>query len=240
MPKNIRPKPKKSGPKSRSAKSTRKGQGQYAGNKVQVQRGYLPFNQKYNTRLPYVDNFAITCDGTTGLSTLNLTFNGNSMHDPQVQIGGHQPLQFDSLAAAYERVWVWGAKVMLTFANPSHDGMYCGYRVRSTTNAVTTSGKTLSYIQEMRESKIKAINNSGKQTTGFSFYVNNPRTLGITPAQYADVNYSETTASGGSAVQTLIEPYALHSVTGETATIRCNIKIIYYGQFTNPITQAQS
>lgn len=225
---------------TRRKTTTRKGRGQYKGNKTQVQHGYLPFNVRYNTRLPYVENYAITADGTTGLSAVVNQFSGNSVYDPRYNIGGHQPLQFDQISIAYERVWVWGTKVILTFANPSHDGMYVGYRVRASTNAVTTNGKNIEYIQEMRESKIRAINNSGKQSTTFTFYVNNPKVLGITKTQYSNVDYSELTGGPISPVSTLVEPYAIHTVNGETATVRCNIKLIYYAQFTNPITQGQS
>lgn len=208
--------------------------------KTQTQKGYLPFGVRYNTRLPYVENFSIDAVGTGGASSIGNTFRANSMFDPRFQLGGHQPLQYDGMTAAYERVWVWGAKVVLTFSNPLHDGMWCGYRVRNSTNPVTTAGKNIEYIQEMRDSHVRPINNSGKQTQTFTFYVNNAKTLGISKAQYSDLDYSHPTATGNPLVDVLIEPFAVHTVFEEESNIRVNIKITYFGQFTNPISATQS
>lgn len=206
---------------------------------VQYQKGYLPFAQKFMVRLPYVENYAISADGTTGLTSVQNTFSLNNLFDPRYNVGGHQPLQYDSISPAYERVWCWGAKVVLTFSNPTYDGMYVGYRVRGNTNSVVTTGQNLEYIQEMRESKIKPLNGSGSQTCQFKFYVDNPKVLGVTKGQYNNLEYSHP-VNNNPAVLVWLEPFALHSVSGETGVVRCNVNITYYAQMTNPISQAQS
>lgn len=204
-----------------------------------IQRGYLPFGITYFAKLPYVENFAISANGTTGLSTLGLTFRANSTFDPQYELGGHQPLQYDILALHYERVWVWGCAVELTFSNPTHDGMYVGYRCRGLTNAQTTADKSLSHIQEIRDTAIRPLNNSGSQKTTFKFYVSNPKLFGITKTQYNNLDYSHTVNANPSALN-LIEPFALHTVASETGVVRANIKLTYYCQFTNPISENQN
>lgn len=204
-----------------------------------VQRGYLPLGRTYFAKLPYVENFAISCDGTTGLSTVALSFSSNNVYDPQLEVGGHQPLQYDILAAHYERVWVWGAAVTLTFTNPTFDGMWVGYRVRSQTNSTASSAQTLSYLQETRDTAIRPLNNTGSQTTVFKFYVSNPKVFGINKQQYSNLEYSHT-AAASPAVQNYIEPFGIHSVSGETGVVRVNVKITYYCQFTNPISEPQN
>lgn len=207
--------------------------------KATIQRGYLPLGREYMARLPYVENFPIIANGTTGLSATGFIFVSNSVYDPRYDLGGHQPLQYDFMAAAYERVWVHGCQVTLTFSNPDADGMWVGYRCRTNTNTVSTVSKTLEYIQEMRDSVIAPINNTGSQTKTFTFYVPNAKLFGISKQQYCNLEYSHAT-NGGPQAFGLIEPYAISTIGDGNHTVRCNIKITYYCQFTNPITQPQS
>lgn len=205
-----------------------------------IQRGYLPFGTAYFAKLPYVENSYIEANGTTGLSSVGYTYAANNAYDPRYQTGGHQPLQYDILASHYERVWVWGCAVELTFSNPAYDGMWVGYRCRGNTNPIATTGQSLEHLQEMRESAIRPLNNTGSQKTTFKFWISNPRLLGITKAQYNNLEYSHTTG-GNPAVFNLIEPFAVHTVTGETvAPVRYNIKMTYYCQFTNPMSELQN
>ena len=205
-----------------------------------VQRGYLPFGVQYFAKLPYVENSYITANGSTALSAIGYTYRANELFDPRVQVGGHQPMQYDIIAPVYERVWVHGCAVELTFSNPLRDGMYVGYRVRPSTNNVVTVGRDLEYMQEMRDSAIRPLNNTGSQKTTFKFYVSNHKVFGITKAQYANIEYSHVT-NQNAGVHIFIEPFAFHTVAGETSIpVRFNIKITYYAQFTNAITAPQS
>lgn len=223
---------------SRAAVPRRRGH--IVGNtRATVQRGYLPFGRAYFAKLPYVENFAITASGTTGLSAINYTFSANDSYDPRRQVGGHQPLQYDAMSVAYDRVWDHGCKVILEFSNPTADGLYVGYRVRSSENITTTAGQTIDWIQEMRESICCPINNTGSQTKKFSFYVPNYKVFGITKQQYANLEYSHPT-TGTTAGYVLIEPYAINTVAGDNTSVRVNIKLIYYSQFTNSQTLPQS
>jgi len=244
MPYGQKPKPKKAAAaKTAPAKSKPKA----AAKKNPVgaitttyQRGYLPFAREYRAKLPYCEDTFIAADSTTQTSAIGYTYRANSVFDPRFQVGGHQPLQYDILAQCYERVWVHGAAVTLTFSNPSTDGMWVGYRVRNSTNSVTSAGKTLSYIREMRDSVCEPLNNSGSQVKTFTFYVPCAKVLGLTAAQYSDVQYSET-MSAASDPNPLIEPYALStSATTLSDTVRFSVKITYYCQFTGSITQTQS
>lgn len=209
------------------------------GLKSTIQRGQLPFGRSFMARLPYVENYAITASGTTGLAALTYNFYTNNTYDPRYEAGGHQPMQYDFLAQAYERVWVHGVKVELTFSNPTYDGMYVGYRVRANTNTVGISGQTLDYVQEMRDSHISPLNNTGSQTKKYTFFISNPALFGLTKSQYRNIEYSHTT-TGNPGAYGLIEPFAFHTISGENSLIRVNIRLTYYCQFTNPITVAQS
>lgn len=208
-----------------------------------TQVGYLPFGREYHARLPYVENSFITPNSLTQLTAIGYQYNANSVYDPRRSIGGHQPLQYDILQAVYSRVTTFSCECELTFSNPSVDGLWVGYRVRSTGNAVNTAGQTLDYIQEMRDCAIAPLNNTGSQSKTFRFTVPCARVLGISDVAYDDVDYSENTAGGAptSLDQPIIEPFAVStSTSGISDTVRYNLKMIFHSRFSLPITAPQS
>lgn len=208
---------------------------------VQKQYGRLPFGESMDVRLPYVENFAISCSGTTGLTTTSNTFYGNNMFDPRVQIGGHQPMQYDVLALLFFRYRVTAVECCITFSNPLFDGMWVGYRVRGNANGVLTSGQTLDYIQEMSNIEIAPLNNTGSQVQVFRFRFDIAKFMGITAVQAGDNAYvGSFTGTIAPSSFPLIEPFALHTVAGEDSTVRCNIELIYHARCSDRITTAQS
>jgi len=226
--------------KSKSRNNINRGNVRIGVQPTSVQRGYLPFGPKYLAKLPYVENSYIEANGSAGTTAIGYVYSSNNMYDPRYSLGGHQPLQYDMLAAHYERVWVWGCAIELTFSNPQYDGMWVGYRCRANTNSVATAGQTLEYIQETRDCAVRPLNNTGSQKTTFKFYISNPKLLGIDKKQYSNLEYSHITG-GNPAVYNWIEPFAVHTVGGQdVAAVRYNIKLTYYGQFTNAITENQN
>lgn len=207
----------------------------------QRQMGRLPFGEAMEVRLPYVENFAISCSGTTGLTTIGYTFYGNNMYDPRIQVGGHQPMQYDTLATLYWRYRVHDLECCITFSNPLYDGMWVGYRVRPNANTVATAGQSLEYIQEMSNMEIAPLNNTGSQKQVFRFRLNIARFLGVTEAMASDQSY--VGAFGGSVSPTtwpIVEPFALHTIAGEDSTVRCNIELIFHALASDRLTVAQS
>lgn len=204
-----------------------------------VQRGVSIFPVSYYVRLKYAENSFITASGTTALSTIGYTYSPNNTYDPRIQIGGKQPLEYDTMAGIYERVWDHAAKITLTFDNPTADGMYVGYRLRGPLNTTLTSGQNIDYLQTLQWTKMKPINNTGKQQVSFSLYIPNHQVMGITKQQYANLEYSHTTTASPAAAN-FFEPFAFHTVSGENATVRYNIKITFYSQFTNKSSPLES
>ncbi len=203
------------------------------------QMGYLPFGREYFARLPYVENYYASADGTTGLTTVPYVFRGNSLYDPRFETGGHQPLQYDTLAALYERVWVDRADIEVTFSNPSADGVWVGLRCRNSTNSVATGLQSLDYIQELADSMIRPLNNTGTQTVVLRATVEGYKAMGISKAAFENLEYSHVVNTNPSAGW-FIEPFVVNTIAGTEATIRINVKIIYHARFTNRVSAAQS
>jgi len=200
-----------------------------------VQEGYLPFNQSGYFRLPYSENFAITTNGSTGVTHGTYSYNLSGPYDPRIQLLGGQPMQWDQIIPLYERYWVRKAVVSVHFSNPAKSGMVCGVRVRSSTNPIEVYGKTIDQCREMDLCKLKTLNANGEGKCSFKFTVYPWQIIGITKGQYNNLEY-------GAAINTIpqvsaiLEPYAAHTVIDETPTIRCYVKIIYYIQLSNKQT----
>lgn len=194
-----------------------------------IQTGRLPFSRGGFFRLPYSESFALSADGSLGTAAVGYTYNLTSPYDPRIEIGGGQPIQWDQLTPAFERYQVWGAKVSITFSNPLNDGAFVGFRVRSSVNTTATSGKTIAELKETDLTRSKFINNSGRQVESFKFYIRPWHVYGITKQQYVNLEYTSIDNTIP-AVSTIVEPFLLHTVFGETNTIRCTIRVVYYVQ----------
>ena len=205
-----------------------------------IQRGYLPFGRNYFARLPYVENFGISATSPSfNISQIGYTFRLNSMFDPRFQVGGHQPMQYDELMAHYEVCLVHAAKVTLTFFNPTTDGAYVGYRVRTSQNAVATANQDITYIQEMRDSPCRPLAASGTQKKTFTTYVSMHKIFGVTKQQYAANYPTFGHTPGTNPVQdVLLEPYII--ATQADCHVQCNISVTFFAQCFNPQTPPQS
>lgn len=196
------------------------------------------FPRTWFVKFKFAESSFINPVATGALSSIGNQYSLNNSFDPRYNLGGAQPLWYDQVMPYYERLWDHCVKVELIFSNPTEDGMYCGYRVRPTTNATTTSGKDFNYLQQMDLTEMKPINNTGSQTVKFSFFLKNYKAVGITKDQYHNLEYSHT-AVGSPGVNVLLEPFAFSTVSDSTA-IRYDLKITYFSELTNRVTPTQS
>lgn len=102
----YRPRKKKSKPYRKRAKKK--------GVISNISNGISPYPQAYRAKLRYAVSEQLTGALTTGTSYL---FRANSLFDPDVRAGGHQPRGFDELMAAYDHYVVTGAKITVLVNN---------------------------------------------------------------------------------------------------------------------------
>lgn len=204
-----------------------------------VQRGYLPFNNSYMARLPYLQDGYIAisaAEATAGTAVVNHTYRMNSLYDPEFTVGGGQPFAYDQLCMFFLRYQVYACKVYVTFYNPLHDGMNVGVRLRVNSNEQTTQGMSLTQLGVERRTILRQINNTGSQRTTISFYIKTRDIFGVNATQYQDLTYSSVVTQNPPSLVPLLEPFALATVAGETSAVRYSAKIIYYAKFWEPIT----
>ena len=83
------------------------------------------------TELVYADYYEYT---SLTLTSTYKTFRGNGAYDPDVAIGGHQPLAYDQLAALYSKYYVHGSRIEISVMNNQDPG------------AVTHLNKTITLV----------------------------------------------------------------------------------------------
>lgn len=202
------------------------------------QKGQLPFGRRLVCHLPYSETTALSASNVTNLSSVR-SYRLNSLYAPQSST--HQPYQYDQLTDLYSVYMVHGAKVSITFQNPDTDNVYVGYRIRSHTDTTTSSGKTLDYLNEMQDSHIVPIVNSGGQKRKFDFYIPIHKGLGITKQQYLNDRQSWCASTGASPSELWLDLVVLTLSSGVSSdTVYSTTDIIYYAEFNGMVSPAQS
>lgn len=209
-----------------------------------VQQGYLPFGVSFTARLPYDEDFAISCPVISSEhACTQWTFNAAGAFRPRVQGGGDQPRMYDQLVLFYDVYQVTGVKVEAMFYNPTRDGFWGGVRVRTgtpvepPTDANRTVGKPIPYLKESSNCIMKQVNDTGGQKVTMSFFLPLHSMYGWSPERYR--NESSTEAGVGQLPSILprafIEPFAV-CTQADDAAIRCNLKLTYFVKFKVPKT----
>jgi len=152
----------------------------------------------------------------------------NSLFDPRIQVGGHQPLQYDVFSSLYSRYFVYAVDYTVTFSNPDTDGMRVGLRVRMNTNTVATAGQSMDYLIEMGDSELRPLNNTGSQVVSYRGHLDVPRLMGTTMTNFRTFTFSEDVSGNLPTYQLYIEPFAIGTLSGQTSTCRCEVKLIYH------------
>jgi len=203
------------------------------------QRGYLPFGQRYMCRLPYANNSQVITalgDGTAAAYNFRI----NSMHDPDQTGVGHQPYQWDQINPMYGRYIIYGCKYVVSFTNPTADGIFVGIGARRELDANhDLQNQSISAIREMKLTTLSAMNNTGRQIKRFSGWIGIHQLFGKTKAQlYNDFNF-------GSAIETNPVNIAQLQVfvvdpSGLAASVQFTLKLTFYAQLSDYKTPAQS
>lgn len=203
--------------------------------KVQRTDNWIPPRQL--TKIRYAENFAISASGTLGTTAINYIYSLTGAFDPRINLGGGQPVNWDYLVLQYDRYLVLGAKVKVSFNNPSHDGMIVGVRLRHNSDGTVTAGQTVDNLLMNRDlTKISWMNNTGSQLKTFEFYVKPWQILGIRKETYkSDIAFGALVTTTPAQFP-ILEPFCAHSVAGEDAVIRCYVEIQYYVMFSEKNT----
>jgi hypothetical protein len=151
---------------------------------VQKQSGVVPFPMRYQSRLTYGVNVTTSTAGSSAFGTL-YKFRLSSLFDPDQTGTGHQPYQYDQLAAVYTKYLVRHCVVDLTFTDPTVDGLWVGWSVVPEGDAGDTpTSLTLEDFVERPNWRCMPLNNTGAQTVTCKMSIPIHTVFGLTPGQY--------------------------------------------------------
>lgn len=104
-----------------------------------IKTPWLMGTKKWSYNMPYHESYAFTVPGTPETAN-TLVFTLNGMFDPEVPVGGHQPIGFDQAMAFFNHYTVTQCSWTITFtynSPTSNDVIVCGYYISPTSTPIT-------------------------------------------------------------------------------------------------------
>lgn len=190
-----------------------------------------PFPRVLYTRCKYADNGQFT--GSLQNYSYGKTYRLNSIWDPDFTGSGKTVTGHSQLSAIYNKYLVTGAKIYVSFNNPTQDGVRCGVRLRQVNSNSAISNATVDVINQPL-TYIGGINNTGSQKKDFQFFVRPWSLLGLSKLEYfANTSiYAPTiNADPAGAHTAYMDIFFLNQSNGDVQQLDYIVKIVYYVQF---------
>lgn len=201
-------------------------------------RALNPIPQRYVCRMKYCDN-VILGDNTTPAVYYLLRL--NSVYDPKVALGGHQPYGFDQISPMFTGYRVFKVSWRVTFMNGNASDPYI-----MAVTPINGTGYTWSNLANALEAPrtryaLYDSATSGARTIKGHVYL--PSLTGVPRQTYrADNNYSS--AIGGNPVLPMVLQMFASSPDETTllptGCVNVQIQLIYHVEFIGSVLQAQS
>lgn len=186
--------------------------------------------QKYVT-MKFAESGALTTGTTQNLFGDNRLFLLNAIFAPKVSSPQFRAQGFDQIKSIYKRHKVWGAKVSITFSNPSIDGLWVGFRPAQHDNVDYISAEYLGPSLMKRWTVCKPINNTGSQVVKYTRMFNIANLQGLTKDQFsADNGDYVGTETANPTKAPYIEFTVCNTASTVSATIVYQIQIEYIVQ----------
>lgn len=152
-------------------------------------------------------------------------FNGNSIYDPDAQIGGQQPLGYDQWQAFYSRFYVAGCKVTARVIN------------LSTTDPVRITLVASNYTPDMATTDVSTLPYSVSKLIGtrdgygvgkLSLYMTTQKITGRRGTEY-EANYTGIMSPGGNPVLMWLMNVIAENFNGSPVlNYSIQIRLVYY------------
>lgn len=186
-----------------------------------------PFPRVLFTRAKFIDNEQLSVPAF-GVSIAK-TYRMNTIYRPSFTGSTSTVCGWAQLNAMYGNYLCLGAKVTVSYSNPTSDGCRVGVCLRQASSGPVT-GLTLEQLANYTNTYISAVNNTGSQKKTFNFYIKPWSLVGINKLEYManSSQYSSTMSSWPNA-PCYIDVFAVNDDAGASAqTINYLIKVIYY------------
>lgn len=198
-----------------------------------------PFPRVLLSRAKFAARFQLS--QTTADLSVGTQFRLNSIWDPDKTGTGNTVVGHSALTAIYGRYWVMGARVRISFNDPSVDGCRVGYRLLIDGNT-TASSSTVQGLAEQPLTYMNGLNDTGSQKKVFNCYVKPWTLMGISKLEYlanSSTYSSGMTANPSAADNCLMEVFLVNAKTA-SSNVQCVVQITYDVKFYNRKTLTSS
>lgn len=197
-----------------------------------------PFPPQLYCKLGYSDTLTLSTTNLANTCGATLYMGLNTLYDPYLAAGGHQPYGFDQLCAAagpYLRYKVNACLVEMEFFSPSAvDAHACIalHNVSDYAAGSTITVLTLNTIREKSNTQIRQVSTSGKRSVKVKQYIPINIMFEWTKEQFRTEMGSSTGAYNGNPGSiAAIEIGACDPRGNAQSSILCDFRITYYGLF---------
>ena len=186
-----------------------------------------PFPRVLYTTAHFGENYPFTCP--TGGTSVARSYRMNSIY----QCAFTSPFQtvtgWSQLSTLYDQYIVMGAKVQLTFSDPTADGIKVGYSLRLGSNAPTVA-LSVNQLTQYSNLRMATLNNTGSQTKTFNFFVRPWDLCGVNRLEYmANTSRYSSAMSANPAYPAYIDVFACNiDASDASAMVSYTIKVTYY------------
>lgn len=199
-----------------------------------ITRGATGFPDQMMVKLKYVE--AIQLTSTVG-AYVSTTFQGNSLFDPNLSGGGHQPMNFDQWKDFYVTNLVFGCKITVTYSNTSSVPVWVAILQKQ------SDASSVSISQATERNRVKKTilgqSNGGAGTKTISWYQSTKKALNIKHLSNSDHEYI--------ALNTTLPPvgwyFQIAAQTldlGTTSVVDALVELTYYVKFFNRVLAGPS
>lgn len=208
-------------------------------------RTLAPFPDSFITRFRYVEDFLQT--SSVGANFNVWQWRMNSLYDPNVSGGGHQPRGFDQLcgaAAPYSkyRVFAFTYRVSCTTYDSATGTQRDSMFICEPTNGATIPGSTIEDVLEHPRAKYK-MQAENAPTVVLKGHVSLPKLAGRTRAQYmadSDLYAANYNSSPGEDMYLNTYSFVTDTTTGNTVKTHWTIEFTYFAQLFDTVQLSQS
>jgi len=185
----------------------------------------------YSTKLIYFQSQRFNNTATPAVAAMQV-FRANSLFDPDLSGGGHQPLGRDTMASLYDEYFVWKCKITVTFVNYSNAiAPICGININNDAT-VRSAGD---YIENQNTKYlVLAKDDAGPCTGTLSYWVD---MIDFTGKQLSDLSSAMSTTPSE---QVYFSIFGIDTLGTTAIDVNVITRIEYYATFTEPVHQAQN
>lgn len=196
-------------------------------NQLVLVRGRNPFAERQMNVLRYLD-----VNVQAGAASFETAYRGNSVFDPEVALGGHQPLGFDQVAAVYNEYLVHAATITVKFANLSAVPAVVGITAAEGSAAL---GLALEHYEELPLTKYKLLGGvNGAGTTTLRLHIRTKQIGGQEEKEALMADNFDAATTADPAAQWGFRVWGFDASGAANVNMHVNVKLTYYVEFYKP------